>query len=84
MANIVFFPLGGKAIPELYLLPQLHSALKCKTGSQGPSSVPSLHLPCSDVFCLPSEVVSILQSPGLNTSNISTSLSCLFFFPFVA
>lgn len=67
MANIVFFSPWLQGYGMIVLAEKTMEALKCKTGSQGPSSVLSLHHHSSNALYLHNTAVNILQSAGLNT-----------------
>lgn len=66
MANIVFFSPRLQGYGMIVLAEKTMEALKCKTGSQGPSSVLSLHRHSSNALHPHNTAVNILQSAGLN------------------
>lgn len=67
MANIVFFSPWLQGFAMIVLAEKTVEALKCKTGSQGPSSVLSLHHHGKNALHLHNIAVNALQSAALNT-----------------
>lgn len=66
MANVVFFSPWLQGYDMIVLAEKTIEALKSKTGSQGPSSVLSLHHHSSNALYLQNTDVNVLQSDGLN------------------